>query len=77
MDHGKIEVDGTSRELKQQIAGDSVLFSFKNDGQKGAKAMKLFKQQPYVREVTQEGEQVRLYVKDSASALAGFAAPAG
>jgi ABC-2 type transport system ATP-binding protein len=69
MDHGKIAAQGTSRELKQQIAGDSVLFSFKNDGKTLAKAMKLFKQQPYVREVTQEGEQVRLYVKDSASAL--------
>src|SRR5208337_3623099 len=33
MDHGKIVVQGTSRELKQQIAGDSVLFSFKNDGE--------------------------------------------
>ncbi len=69
MDHGKIVAQGTSRELKQQIAGDSVLFSFKNDGKIIDKAIALFKKQPYVREVTQEGEQVRLYVKDSASAL--------
>ena len=69
MDHGKIVAQGTSRELKQQIAGDSVLFSFKNDGETLEKAMQLFKQQPYVREVTKEGEQVRLYVKDGAVAL--------
>ncbi len=69
MDHGKIVAQGTSRELKQQIAGDSVLFSFKNDGQTIEKVMQLFQQQPYVREVAKEGEQVRLYVKDGAEAL--------
>jgi ABC-2 type transport system ATP-binding protein len=69
MDHGKIVAQGTSRELKQQIAGDSVLFSFKNDGGTINKAMQLFKMQPYVREATIESEQVRLYVKDGAVAL--------
>ena len=69
MDHGKIVAQGTSRELKQQIAGDSVLFSFKNNGEILDKAIQLFKQQPYVREVTKEGEQVRLYVKDGAISL--------
>jgi len=69
MDHGKIVAQGTSKELKQQIAGDSVLFSFKNDGGIIDKAITLFKKQPYVREVTKEGEQVRLYVTDSAAAL--------
>ena len=69
MDHGKIVAQGTSKELKQQIAGDSVLFSFKNDGEIIDKAITLFKKQPYVREVTKEGEQVRLYVTDSAAAL--------
>ena len=69
MDHGKIVAQGTSKELKQQIAGDSVLFSFKNDGEIIDEAIALFKKQAYVREVTKEGEQVRLYVRDSASAL--------
>jgi ABC-2 type transport system ATP-binding protein len=69
MDHGKIVAQGTSRELKQQIAGDSVLFSFKNDGDILEKAIRLFRQQPYVREVTKEGEQVRLYVKEGAVSL--------
>lgn len=69
MDHGKVVAQGTSRELKQQIAGDSVLFSFKNDGANINKAMQLFKKQPYVREAAIEGEYLRLYVKDGAEAL--------
>jgi ABC-2 type transport system ATP-binding protein len=69
MDHGKVVAQGTSRELKQQIAGDSVLFSFKNDGATLNNAMQLFKRQPYVREAAIEGEHMRLYVKDGAEAL--------
>jgi ABC-2 type transport system ATP-binding protein len=69
MDHGKIVAQGTSRELKQQIAGDSVLFSFKNDGEIIEKAAQLFKLQPYIREITKEGEHLRLYVKDGAVSL--------
>jgi len=69
MDHGKVVAQGTSRELKQQIAGDSVLFSFKNDRVNIIKTMQLFKKQPYIREAAIEGEHVRLYVKDGAEAL--------
>lgn len=69
MDHGKVVAQGTSRELKQQIAGDSVLFSFKNDGATLNNAMQLFKRQPCVREAAIEGEHMRLYVKDGAEAL--------
>jgi len=69
MDHGKIVAEGTSRELKQQIAGDSVIFSFKNDGLAIEKALQLFQQQSYVREANVEDEQVRLYVKEGAVAL--------
>jgi ABC-2 type transport system ATP-binding protein len=69
MDHGKIVAEGTSRELKQQIAGDSIVFGFKNDGETIEKAVLLFKQQPFVREANIEEEQVRLYVKEGAVAL--------
>ena len=69
MDHGKIVAEGTSRELKQQIAGDSVIFSFKDDGETTGKAAALFRQQSYVRETTIEAEQVHLYVKEGAVAL--------
>jgi ABC-2 type transport system ATP-binding protein len=69
IDHGKIVAEGTSRELKQQIAGDSIIFSFKDDEETITKAMKLLQQQPYVREATTETEQVRLYVQEGAAAL--------
>jgi ABC-2 type transport system ATP-binding protein len=69
MDHGKIVAEGTSRELKQQIAGDSVVFSFKDDGETIGKAVNLFRQQSYVREAAIEGSQVRLYVQDGPTAL--------
>jgi len=69
MDHGKIVAEGTSRELKQQIAGDSVTLSFKNDGETIEQATRLFRQQPYVREISTEDEHVRLYVKEGATAL--------
>ncbi len=69
MDYGKIVAEGTSRELKQQIAGDSVIFSFKDDVEIIEKAAGIFRQQLYVREATIEAEHVHLYVKDGAAAL--------
>lgn len=69
MDYGKIVAEGTSKELKQQISGDSIVISFKNDGENLGKAINLFKQQAYVREANIEAEQVRLYVKDGAAVL--------
>jgi ABC-2 type transport system ATP-binding protein len=69
MDHGKIVAEGTSRELKQQISGDSVIFSVKNDGGDIARSLDVLKQQPYVREAAIEGEQVHLYVREGAVAL--------
>jgi ABC-2 type transport system ATP-binding protein len=69
MDHGKIVAEGTSRELKQQIAGDSIVFGFKNDAETIEKAVRLFKQQSFVREANIEEAQVRLYVKEGAVAL--------
>jgi ABC-2 type transport system ATP-binding protein len=69
MDHGKIVAEGTSRELKQRVSGDSVIFSFKNDGGTLGNALRLFRQQPYVREAALEAEKVRLYVQEGAVAL--------
>jgi ABC-2 type transport system ATP-binding protein len=69
MDYGKIVAEGTSKALKEQISGDSVVISFKNDGENLVKALNLLKQQTYVREANTESEQVRLYVKDGAAVL--------
>jgi ABC-2 type transport system ATP-binding protein len=69
MDYGKIVAEGTSKELKQQISGDSIVISFKTDGANLERATNLLKQQDYVREANVESEQVRLYVKDGAATL--------
>ena len=69
MDHGRIVAEGTSRELKQQISGDSIVLSLKEDSGNLAKAAVLFKTLPYVKEISQEGDDLRLYVKDGASTL--------
>lgn len=69
MDHGLIVAAGTSRELKQEIAADSVIVSFKDDGAVNAKAIALFQQQPYVRDITEEADHLRLYVDDGVAAL--------
>jgi ABC-2 type transport system ATP-binding protein len=69
MDYGKIVAEGTSKELKQQISGDSIVISFKTDGANLERATNLLKQQDYVREANIESEQVRLYVKDGAATL--------
>jgi ABC-2 type transport system ATP-binding protein len=69
MDHGLIVAEGTSRELKQQIAADSVIVSLKEDGHVQDRAVALFRQQIYVREVDTEPEFLRLYVDDGVEAL--------
>jgi ABC-2 type transport system ATP-binding protein len=69
MDHGKIVALGTSRELKQQIAGDSLVFSFKNDGSAIGQSMQIFNRHPLVCEAKIEEDRVRLYVKEGAAAL--------
>jgi ABC-2 type transport system ATP-binding protein len=69
MDHGKIVAQGTPKELKQQISGDSIIFSFKNNGPDIEKALRLIRTQPYVREATLDTGQVHLYVREGAVAL--------
>ncbi|MHB8858754.1 MAG: ATP-binding cassette domain-containing protein [Thermoleophilia bacterium] len=69
MDHGLLVAEGTSRELKQQIAADSVVVSLKEDGAVIDEATALFHRQAYVREVTAEGDHLRLYVDDGVEAL--------
>ncbi len=69
IDHGRIVAEGTSRELKQQIAGDSVVISFKDKVNDVKKAASLFKRQAFVKEVNIEPDLVRLYVKDGPTVL--------
>jgi ABC-2 type transport system ATP-binding protein len=69
MDHGLIVAEGTPRELKQQVAGDAVVISLRQDRQEGERAAASLKQQQYVRELVAEDGQLRLYVDDGGTAL--------
>ncbi len=69
MDHGEIVIEGTPRDLKRQVAGESVVLSLRNEDGAGVRASALLGSQPYVRELSEEGDQVRLYVEDGGAAL--------
>lgn len=69
MDHGRLVAEGTSRQLKQQVAADSVVVSIQEDGAGSDAARKLLADQEYVREVGAEADHLRLYVDDGMTAL--------
>jgi ABC-2 type transport system ATP-binding protein len=68
MDHGTIVAEGTSRELKRKVAGDSVVIGLKDESL-GQHAAQLVSQETYVREVNTDDAGLRLYVEDGAEAL--------
>jgi ABC-2 type transport system ATP-binding protein len=71
MDHGQIVAEGTPRTLKQQVAGDAIVISLRQDDDHGAaeQAVPVLRSQPYVRELAADHGQVRLYVDDGGTAL--------
>ncbi|MBO0692474.1 MAG: ATP-binding cassette domain-containing protein [Acidimicrobiaceae bacterium] len=69
MDHGQIVAEGTSRALKQQVAGDSVLFRLKNTEGDGSRALALVGQTASVNDAAMQGDALRLYVDDGTKAL--------
>ena len=70
MDHGQIVAEGTPRELKQQVAGDAIVISLRQDDPaEPNRAAPVLSGEPYVRELTAEDGQVRLYVDDGGAAL--------
>jgi ABC-2 type transport system ATP-binding protein len=69
MDHGEIVIEGTPRDLKRQVAGESVVLDLRDENGAGDRAGALLRAQPYVRELTTEGESIRLYVEDGSAAL--------
>jgi ABC-2 type transport system ATP-binding protein len=68
MDHGTIVAEGTPRELKREVAGDSVLIGLK-DEHLAEQAALLLRNEPYVREINIDGGRVHLYVEDGATAV--------
>jgi ABC-2 type transport system ATP-binding protein len=69
MDHGQIVAEGTSRSLKQQVAGDSVLFRLKDTERDAPRALALVGQAGSVHDAAMQGELLRLYVDDGTRAL--------
>jgi ABC-2 type transport system ATP-binding protein len=67
MDHGQV-AEGTPRALKQQVAGDAIMISLRQDDHGAERAAPVLRQEPYVREVTAQDGQVRLYVDDGGTA---------
>ena len=68
MDHGQVVVEGTPRELKHQVAGDSVVLMFREHSPESVAA--IVTDEPYVRETSVEDDTtLRLYVEDGATAL--------
>jgi ABC-2 type transport system ATP-binding protein len=69
MDNGQIVAEGTPRELKQQVAGDAILISLRQGSAGTERAAPMLDQQPYVRELSADDGQLRLYVDDGGTAL--------
>ncbi len=72
MDHGEIVTEGTPRELKRQVSGDSVSLSVHDEDGALARAQVLISAEPYVHETTTEGDRLHLYVEDGSAALPGL-----
>jgi ABC-2 type transport system ATP-binding protein len=68
MDHGTIVAEGTPRELKREVAGDSVLIGLKDD-HLAEQAALLLRNEPYVREINTDAGRLHLYVEDGAAAV--------
>lgn len=69
IDKGVIVSEGTPTELKRQIAGDVVLIEFAEIKQAEKAQIKLAAEH-FVRELTQDGKHLTLYVKNGGQGLA-------
>jgi ABC-2 type transport system ATP-binding protein len=71
MDHGWIVAEGTPRELKRQVVGDSVILGLVDDGLV-ERASALLRSEPFIRDIGVEDGRLRLYVNDGSAALPGL-----
>ncbi|MDE3204941.1 MAG: ATP-binding cassette domain-containing protein [Acidobacteriota bacterium] len=69
MDHGQIVADGTPAELKRQAAGDSVELTVGGERDPGARAAAALQGAPFIREISVDGDRLRLYVQEGPAAL--------
>jgi ABC-2 type transport system ATP-binding protein len=69
MDHGEIVTEGSPRDLKREVAGDAVVITVRDGHDAAARALTLIAKEPYVREITNDEDVLRLYVEDGGVAL--------
>ena len=71
MDHGEIVIEGTPRDLKRQVSGESVVLSLHDaNGTAAERALATLSTEAFVREITGDGDdEIRLYVEDGSTAL--------
>ena len=69
VDHGQVVAEGTPRDLKRRVAGDAVVITVKDEAGGGARGLELLRGERYVREITLEHDQLRLYVDDGGATL--------
>jgi ABC-2 type transport system ATP-binding protein len=67
MDHGSIVAEGTPRELKREVVGDSVMLGLNDDLVERASG--LLRAEAFIRKIGAEDGGLRLYVDDGSAAL--------
>jgi ABC-2 type transport system ATP-binding protein len=69
VDHGRIVIEGSPRDLKRRVAGDAVVITLRDGADAAERGRVLLGREPYVREISLAGDQLRLYVEDGSAAL--------
>ena len=69
VDHGEIVAEGSPRELKRRVAGDAIVITVRDPELAAGRGMALLGAKSFVREISVEGNQLRLYVEDGGQAM--------
>jgi ABC-2 type transport system ATP-binding protein len=69
VDHGQVVAEGSPRELKRRVAGDAIVITMKDHQGAGERCLALLGEKSFVREISADGDQLRLYVEDGGAAM--------
>jgi len=69
MDHGEIVAEGTPLDLKRGVAGESVVVAFSDGVDAAERAVGVLQAQEFVRDLSRDDDEVRLYVAQGSTAL--------
>ena len=64
VDHGQVVAEGSPRELKRRVAGDAIVITMKDHQVASERGLALLGEKSFVREISADGDQLRLYVED-------------